>query len=564
MSQHVFEWLADSFVNEGVEACFALLGDANMNWATALAGRGVRMIHVRHEHCAVAAATAYARKSGKPGIATVTCGPGLTQVLTALPAAVRARIPLVVFAGEAPLSASWYNQQLDQAPFIAATGASYHALHHVPRMADGIRDAFVEAKEERRPVVLGVPFDLQAQKINNGGKLPLRSDAIMGKLSPVPPNPADLSQAADVIGRARRIVIMGGMGAAASGAREACTRLAEKVGGLLATTLPARGLFHGNPFSLGIAGGFSSTLTRACLAEADLVLAVGCQLTQHNLDKGKLFPKADILHVDIQPRTLIQGMTPARYWLRGDARLSVEALLEMVGTQPGWRSDRLAEAIAEAPSDMAEFPAEPGLLDPRDVVASLDAALPEDWQMVNSSGHCSFYFAHMNRPFDKFLTIREFGAIGNGISYAMGVAVARAGDTVVMFDGDGSLLMHVQELETIRRNGLNIIICVMNDGAYGSEIHKLRDEGLSDAGAVFGRVDLGAVARGFGLGGVRVEKLSDLPKLVEEFSKTGGAAVWDFPVSDRIASPVIRRAHPGGHAGIERQPDDLGSLFGPD
>jgi acetolactate synthase-1/2/3 large subunit len=126
----------------------------------------------------------------------------------------------------------------------------------------------------------------------------------------------------------------------------------------------------------------------------------------------------------------------------------------------------------------------------------------------------------------------------------MGVAAARPDDTVVMFDGDGSLLMHAQELETIARHGLNILIVVLNDGAYGSEIHKLRAEGLSDAGAVFGRTDLAAVARGFGIGGETITDLAALPALIDAFAASGGAAVWDVPVSDRVASPVIRRAHP--------------------
>ena len=165
--------------------------------------------------------------------------------------------------------------------------------------------------------------------------------------------------------------------------------------------------------------------------------------------------------------------------------------------------------------------------------------------MVNSSGHCSYYVAHMpSRPFETFLTIREFGAIGNGTSFAMGVAAARPGDTVVLFDGDGSLLMHVQELETIRRHGLNILIIVLNDRAYGSEIHKLRAEGLDDAGAVFGPTDLAAIARGFGIGGQTITDLADLPKLISDFAAKGGAAVWDVPISDRVFSPVIRRAHP--------------------
>jgi thiamine pyrophosphate-dependent acetolactate synthase large subunit-like protein len=149
-----------------------------------------------------------------------------------------------------------------------------------------------------------------------------------------------------------------------------------------------------------------------------------------------------------------------------------------------------------------------------------------------------------SRPQQRFLTIREFGAIGNGISFAMGVAAARPEQTVVLFDGDGSLMMHVQELDTIRRHGLNILIVVLNDGAYGSEIHKLRAEGLSDRGAVFGRVDLAAIARGFGIGGETIADLSTLPSLIAHFAHSGGAAVWNVPVSDRVMSPVIRRAHP--------------------
>lgn len=135
MSQRkTYDILAAAFAQEGIQTCFTLMGDANMNWATRLSESGVRMIYVRHEHCAVASAMAEARKRDDVGVATVTCGPGLTQIVTALPAAVRAKIPLVVFAGESPLKLSWYNQMLDQSPLITGTGAAYHRLHHVESM----------------------------------------------------------------------------------------------------------------------------------------------------------------------------------------------------------------------------------------------------------------------------------------------------------------------------------------------------------------------------------------------------------------------------------------------
>jgi acetolactate synthase I/II/III large subunit len=547
--EKVYDILARSFRQEGVRTCFALLGDANMNWATRLAEQGCRMIYVRHEHCAVAAAMAFARKTGETGVATVTCGPGLTQLMTALPAAVRARLPLVVFAGEAPLKAAWYNQAIDQAPFVTATGAAYHSLHLPERMPVAARDAFLQARRERRPVVIGVPFDLQDQPWTGAASLPEPSYLLLPRLSPVPAHPDDVARAAAMVAGARRIVVMAGLGAVEAGAAGACRALAEKSDALLATTLPARGLFHDDPFSIGIAGGFSSEVARDCFAEADLVIAIGCSLAQHNTDAGKLWPQAEVLQIDLNPRAISQGRVSARAHLRADARLGAEALAAALPLRKDdWRSDALAERIRTAPFDSATFDIEPGLHDPREVIAALEAALPRDWELVNSSGHCSFFFAHMpSRPQERFLTIREFGAIGNGISFAMGVAAARPDRPVVMFDGDGSLMMHAQELETIRRHGLNILIVVMNDGAYGSEIHKLRADGLSDAGAVFGRTDLAAVARGFGLAGETVSDIAALPALIARFAAQDGGAVWDVPVSDRVISPVLRRAHPPRH-----------------
>jgi thiamine pyrophosphate-dependent acetolactate synthase large subunit-like protein len=542
---HVFDILARAFAQEGVGTCFALLGDANMNWAARLAGHGCRMIYVRHEHCAVAAAMAFARKSGEVGVASVTCGPGLTQLMTALPAAVRAHLPLVVFAGEAPLKSNWYNQAIDQAPFVAATGAAYHSLHLPERMPVAVRDAFLQARRERRPVVIGVPFDLQERPWTGSEKLPAPSATLLPRLSPVPANPDDVARVAEMVGDARRIVVMAGMGAVEAGAGPACRMLAERCDALLATTLPTRGLFHDDPFSLGIAGGFSSEMARTCFAEADLVIAIGCSLAQHNSDAGKLWPNAQVLQIDLDPVSVSQGRVAAEAHLRADARLGAEALAAALPSRPSdWRSADLAERLRTTPADSMPFDIEPGRHDPRAVVAALEAALPDDWEMVNSSGHCSYFFAQMpSRLQERFLTIREFGAIGNGISFAMGVAAARPDRTVVMFDGDGSLLMHVQELETIRRHRLNILIVVLNDRAYGSEIHKLRAEGMAEDGAVFEATDLAAVAHGFGIGGETLVAMSAIPEMVARFAESGGAAVWDVPVSDRVLSPVMRRAN---------------------
>jgi thiamine pyrophosphate-dependent acetolactate synthase large subunit-like protein len=543
---HVYDVLAKTFIQEGVRTCFTLMGDANMNWAARLAQQGCRMVYVRHEHCAVAAAMAYARKTGEVGVATVTCGPGVTQLITALPAAVRASLPLVVFGGEAPLRMGWYNQGIDQAPLIKATGADYRPLHLPERMPVAIRDAFVQARRERRPVVLGIPFDLQERPWAGPETYPTPSRELLPRHSPMPPHPDDVAKAAQLVASAERVVVMAGLGAVEAKAGPACRALAAKAGGILTTTLPARGLFHDDLYCIGISGSFSTEVGMELIGQADLVVVVGGSLAYHAGGGGQLWKNAKMLHIDIDPRAIRQGQEVARHHLRGDARLAVEALTTALPARTRmWRTEAMAARIRDSKPDSYQFDIEPGFLDPRDVVEGLEKTLPADWEMVNSSGHCSWFFAQMpTRTQERFLSIREFGAIGNGISFGMGVAAARPDRPVVLFDGDGSLMMHVQELETIRRHKMNLLIIVMNDGAYGSEVHKLRAEGLPEDGSVFGYCDFAAIARGFGIDGKRISNLADLPKMLEEFGKRGGAAVWDFHVSDKVVSPTIRRSHP--------------------
>ncbi|GGE32813.1 acetolactate synthase I/II/III large subunit [Agaricicola taiwanensis] len=544
----IYKLLAEAFFLEGVDTHFTLMGDGNMHWVSTLAGyQGVRTIYVRHEHCACAAASAYATATGKVGVASVTCGPGLTQLSTALATAVRARIPLVVFAGESPLNMSWYNQEIDQGPIVTATGAHYIQAHSLPRMLEYVRNAFFIARMEQRPVVLGVPYDLQKQLLEPS-KPYVPSTEFIPDTGRMVPNPAFVERAADRVAQAKRIIVIAGRGAKKAGAQEACRKLAGMVDALLATTLPVRGLFDEDEFSLGVAGGFSSEVAREKFDECDLVISVGASMTHHTVDGGKLFPNADVIQIDCDPAGIRQGLKVADLYVRADAKAGVEALISAVEARKGtreasWRTPELARRIIEEPSDSESFPEQKGMLDPRDAIAALNRVIPKDWEIVNSSGHCSFYPAQMRgRSAERFLVIREFGAIGNGVSYAIGMAAAKPEKTIVLIDGDGSFYMHVQELETIRRHNLRILICVLNDGAFGAEIHKLRSDGIDDSGSTFGRGDLGKLAQGFGLRGSTITSPDQFAERLEGFKGGAGSEIWDIHVSDLVMSPVMRRA----------------------
>src|SRR3954454_18137747 len=359
----VYDVLARAFMQEEVRTCFALLGDANMNWAARLAEQGCRMVYVRHEHCALAAAMAYARKNRDVGVATVTCGPGVTQLITALPAAVRAHLPLVVFAGEAPLKSGWYNQEIDQAPLITATGAAYQRLHMPERMPVGIRDAFLQARRERRPVVIGIPFDLQSRPWEGPANLPKPSRDLLPRPSPMPPHPDDVVRAAKLLAGAERVVVLAGLGAVEAVAGAACRAVAARTGGLLSTTLPARGLFHDDPFCIGISGSFTPEVGLEYLKQADLVVAVGCSLAYHAGGGGQLWPKAEMLQIDVDPIAVSQGQEVARHHLRADARLGVEALTKAIAARDKkWRTDAMAARIRDTKPDSMVFEIAKGLL----------------------------------------------------------------------------------------------------------------------------------------------------------------------------------------------------------
>jgi acetolactate synthase-1/2/3 large subunit len=539
-----FEIIADLFCHHDVEVCFALLGDANMHWAGAMHERGIKFIYTRHEHGAVAASAAYTRSSGKIGCASVTCGPGLTQIMTILPIAVRANIPIVIFAGEAPLSKPWYNQMIDQVPFVEACGAKYFALHDPDTIVEQINNAFRHASESWSPVVIGAPFDLQKQLHHDQQKfMPPRSLVLETGSDVICPN--EISMAAEKIAAAQRPIIIAGLGVVKSRAKDDCVALAKKTGALLSTTLPAKGLFHDQPFCLGVAGGYATEKAKTIFSKSDLVIGIGARLASHSFDGGQLTPDALVVHLDVAPQTYVQGRHAADLLVKADAKHGANALIKALDQKTGWRTEKMRQATSDALVLPDDRDTPDGLLHPMAVIKQLAVTVPATCHIVNTSGHCAYYAAQMNKhPQSHYTVIREFGAIGNGTSFAIGVATAFPDRQVILIDGDGSLLMNVQELETIKRHNLNILIICLNDGAYGSEIHKLRADSAPLAGSLFGRTDFAALAEGFGISGKRLTNLATMRDLFEEYQRSSAPTVWDVPISDLIASPVMKKAHP--------------------
>jgi len=547
----VTDVLAQAFVAEGVDIVYALMGDANMYWAAKMADNyGVRVIHARHEHCACAMADGYARATGKVGVASTTCGPGFTQIMTALTIAARGNVPMVVFAGDAPMRSAWYLQQIDMAPLTLATGAHFIGVKSIDRLLDNVREAFQIAQMERKPVVLSIPMDMQAEEYPYMADYMPSADILPTAQRPLP-DPVIVDRLIDMIAEAEKPVIIGGRGAIRSGARDALETLAEKSGALLATSLFGKGLFDGNPYAMDIAGAFASDFARERFAESDLVIGVGAGLGHYTTEGGYLYPGAQVAQIDINPRGLWQGLRTADLHIRADAKAAAEAIVKRMDergvSRTGFRSGDMAAQIAGDSPDSKEYPVQPNMVDPRKMILELDQVIPKDWDIVVGGGHYfSIAMTHMSgRPAEKWHVVNDFGAIGSGLPAAIGIAAARNDGKVALIEGDGSLLMHVQELETIRRQGIKMLINIMNDGGYGAEFHKFRAHEIEAGQAVHGRGDLAGVATGFGMRGATVNQMGAFPKLFDEHQSANIATLWDIHTDDKIPSRAYRRVHYG-------------------
>jgi acetolactate synthase-1/2/3 large subunit len=545
------DMLARAFEAEGCDTLFTLMGDANMYWSTAMAERpGMKVIHARHESCAVSMADGYARKTGKVGVASTTCGPGFTQIMTSLAMAARARIPIVVFAGDSPIAASWYLQEIDMAPLARATGAHYVPVRHIDRLLDNVREAFQVARAERRPVVLSVPMDLQKQPWPHLAEHFPSDDIVPVKQRPLP-DPELVESVCDMIAEAEHPIVLGGRGVIASGAADAVAELADQAGALLANSLLGKGLFDGNPYNLEIAGAFASDYARERFAESDLVIGIGVGLGHYTTEGGYLYPGAQVVQIDLNPRGLWQGLRTADLHVIADAKAGAEAitarLRERSIKKTGYRTPEIAAQIANDHPDAKEYPVQPGMIDQRRFIEELDRTIPKDWDIVVGGGHYfSIAMTHLRgRAAERYHVINDFGAIGSGLAAAIGVAQARGDGKVCLIEGDGSLMMHCQELETIQRHGIRLLMTIMNDGGYGAEFHKFRANSIDESHAVHGRGDIAAMARGFGLQGATVKQMGSTEQLFREHEGANVASVWDVMVDDRIPSRAYRRIHYG-------------------
>jgi len=322
--------------------------------------------------------------------------------------------------------------------------------------------------------------------------------------------------------QSRRPVFVAGRGARSPAARDALEALAERCGALPATSAVARGLFHGNPWSLDVPGGFASPLAAELIGGADVIVGWGCALNMWTMRHGALIGAGTtVVQVDDDPSAL-GAHRELHLGITGDvARTARHVLAAFGGPRQGLRTPDVAEALATR-LRWRDLPYEDtstrDRIDPRTLSIALDDILPAERVVGvdsgNFIGHPSMFLSVPDQ--DGFCFTQAYQSIGLGLATAIGAALARPDRLPVAALGDGGALMGAADLDTVRRLGLPMAVVVYNDDAYGAEVHHFGPDGHPLDTVEFPPTDIAAVARGYGFEAVTVRTRTDL-KAVEDW-----------------------------------------------
>jgi thiamine pyrophosphate-dependent acetolactate synthase large subunit-like protein len=287
---------------------------------------------------------------------------------------------------------------------------------------------------------------------------------------------------------------------------------------LLATSAVANGLFTGNPWSLGISGGFASPLAAELITQADLVVGWGCALNMWTMRHGTLIgPEATVAQIDLEAGAL-GAHRPIDVGVAGDVAAVAAAVT--VDESPGYRSPELAARIA-ASVNWRDVPytddSDGQRIDSRTLSMRLDDLLPRERVIgVDSGNFMGYPSAYLSVPDERgFCFTQAFQSVGLGLATTIGAALAEPSRLPVAALGDGGALMSIAELETVHRLGLPMVIVVYNDSGYGAEVHHFGPEGHPLDTVRFPDTDVAAIGRGFGCTALTVRHRDHLAGLTD-------------------------------------------------
>ncbi|NJP68219.1 thiamine pyrophosphate-binding protein [Streptomyces spiramenti] len=540
--------VARSLARAGVADAFGVVGGGNVEAVAAMTAAGLRYTAARHEAGAVAMADAYHRASDRVAVCTTSHGAGLTNALTPLAEAVRHGSGLVLVSGDAA-SEGRQHHDVDQRALLESLGVEV-VLVGAGDASDAATDAVATATAERRPVAILIPAGVAGQA--TVATVAHRRTAVVHDPVTVRPTPAEAARLTGLLASASRPLLLAGLGAWRAGAGPALERLGERLGAVLATTVMGAGTFAGNPWSVGVCGGFSSPAAARLTAEADVVVAFGASLDRFTLHGGRALGRdATVVQVALTGGTAPAPAPRADLVVRADVAETVRAVDGLLGPlragAGGWR-ERIGRTRrralaggwhAESYTDRTGG----GRVDPRTLTRELAPMLTPNRTVVWDGGHFIAWPAQYwsaTDPQGLVFTGAAFQCVGLGLAGAVGAAAARPERTVVLATGDGGALMGLPELDTLVRSGASALVVVYDDAAYGFEDHMYVRRGADPATVRFADTDFAGVARSLGAEAVTVRSPAALAA-VDRWRERGcrGTLLLDCKVVGGVVAPFL-------------------------
>jgi acetolactate synthase-1/2/3 large subunit len=468
----------------GVETMFTLSGahvfplyDAAVGGKDgAASGTGpMRLVDVRHEQTAVFAAEATAKLTRTPGLAVVTAGPGVTNVVSGVTTAHFNGSPLVVLGGRSP-DGRWGTgalQELDQPPLLAPVTKHAATLHSPALVGDAVSQAFTTAAAPHRgPVFLDVPMDVLFSYADVAPAVPALA-------APVAGDPDDVEEVVRLLTDSTRPVLVLGGDVWMGGAEEAARRFVAATGVPVIANGMGRGILPaGDPQLVTRARG-------AAFGGADLVVVVGTPL-DFRLGYG-VFGGADgttpakVVHVVDSPDQLSTHADLAGH-VAGDLALVLDALVDGFEHQlrrpsyDDWTAQLRDRALATAAKDAADLASDRDPIHPARIYGELLPRLAEDAVVIGDGGDFVSYagkYVEPSRP-GGWLDPGPYGCLGTGLGYAIAARVARPSSQVVLLLGDGAAGFSLMDVDTLVRHGLPVVMVVGNNGIWGLEKHPMQ------------------------------------------------------------------------------------------
>lgn len=469
------EAIVRSLLAEGVDLCFGYPGGAIMPLYDALFGFSEQLQHVlsRHEQGAIHAAQGYARATGRVGVAIATSGPGATNLVTGLADAFADSTPVVCIVGQVP-SHLLGTDAFQETDVINITSPITKWNTQVTRAQDipaAIAKAFYVARSGRPgPVLLDITKDAQ-QAFCAFTYQPCTG--VRGHVIPGLPSRARLVEAAGMINRAHRPMIIAGQGVVLSGGHAALLQLAERTGIPVAWTLLGLDAFPStHPLSLGMVGMHGRYAPNLKTAECDLLIAIGMRFDDRVTGDASQFAKqARIIHIERDPAELgkiIQPTVP----LLGDARGVLEALLPMLEARDhaAWRASFYAlDALEEDRVIQRDLRPQTGQLRMGEVVRALSDETAGRALIVTDVGQhqmAAARYCRFEAPTTS-ITSGGLGTMGFALPAAIGAKLGAPERTVIAIIGDGGFQMNQQELGMLLDTGAAVKIVILNNQFLG-------------------------------------------------------------------------------------------------